>query len=552
MEVMENGKKKKILIALIVIVILIAGVIFWKRKNQQKTASTPAQTINLSASSEISSLDISKIDDRNSFNQVDNVDEGLFRYDKNGVPHKALATKVKISKDQTVYTIDIRHDAKWSNGDPVTAEDFVYSWQRAVDPKTASPYTYLFSDIKNADEINQGEKAVSQLGVKASGKYQLKIQLNKPQSYFKMVLARETLYPLDKKVVKKYGKAYGTSSKKTVYNGPFINTGWTGTNDSWKLKKNPYYWDKKVVKLQTINFQVIKQPSTAYNLYQTGKLDLMPVVGEQAKQLENNQDLVKRPLAATEYLQYNMSKVKALGNKNIRLGISLAINRSQLVKTILKNGSTPADGLVPAGMSKNPKTGEDFAKEAAVKNTANYDPKLAKQLFAKGLKEEGLKNLQVTLLAANDDTTKQIAEYLQSVLSKNLPQLKLSVSTIPFTVMISDVDNKKYDLNLIGWSADFADPITFLQLFTSNSSENSSGWSNAEYDQAINDSNNKDANNQQARWNDLVKAAKVLASDQGITTLYKSNSEDLVKPHLKGVVFNGINGHYSYRTAYVK
>jgi oligopeptide transport system substrate-binding protein len=515
-------------------------------------AANTNQTISLYTNAELSTLDISKITDRNSFNQIDNVDEGLYQYDQNGKVLKGLATKTTISKDKKTYTINIRKNTKWSNGDTVTAQDFVYSWQRAVTPATGSEYTYLFTNIKNASEIIDGKKDPSTLGVTATKKYQLKITLNRPQNYFKKILARETLYPLDEKVVNKYGKKYGTSSSKTVYNGPFISIGWNGTNDSWHLEKNPEYWDKKVVKLKKINYQVIKEPSTAYNLFQTKKLDIIFLVGEQAKQLANNKDLVKRPLAATEYLQYNEKKVAAFKNQDIRKAISLAINRKTLINSTLQNGSKTASGIVPANFVSNTKTGEDFAKAAYVKNTSTYNLKLAKRLFNQGLKQIDKKKLTVTLLVGNDDTSKQVGDFLQSQLETHLTNLKINVKSIPFQVELSDIDSGNYQLNLIDWSADFADPITFLELFTSDSAENHTGWSNTQYDTYINNSNNKNAANYSKRWKDLVNAAKVLSKEQGITTLYQANGEDLVNPKLKGVVYDKVNGHYSFQHAYLK
>lgn len=281
------------------------------------------QKINLSTNAELTSLDVSKIYDKNSFIQVDQTNEGLYRYDADGKVHKALATKSTVSKDGKTYTIDIRHNTKWSNGDPVTAKDFVYSWRRAVTPATGSQYTYLFESIKNAKQIASGKMSPTKLGVTASGKYQLTIKLDKPTSYFDMVLARETLYPLDKKAVAKYGKKYGTSSATTVSNGPFKSVGWTGTNLKWKLVKNAQYWNKKSVKLSEIGYQVVKEPNTNYNLYQSNKLDMISLVGEQAQQLAKNKDIVHRPLAATEYMQYNQrNSSKVFTNANLRKAFS--------------------------------------------------------------------------------------------------------------------------------------------------------------------------------------------------------------------------------------
>ncbi|MGF2385150.1 peptide ABC transporter substrate-binding protein [Lentilactobacillus otakiensis] len=521
-----------------------------KNSDQGSKKMASDQKISLSTTAEITSLDLSKIYDKTSFIQIDETFEGLYRYDANGNVEPALAIKTKISKDGKTYTVNIRHNAKWSNGDPVTASDFVYSWQRAVNPKTASQYTYLFDNVKNADAIVNGKLSPSKLGVKAIGKYQLKVQLTRPTTYFKMVMARETLYPLDKKIVEKYGKNYGTSAKTTVYNGPFKNVGWTGTNDSWKLVKNNDYWDKKAVKLSQINYTVAKSPSTAYNLFQSGKLDLISLVGEQAKQLGKSKDAVKRPLAATEYMQYNQRK-GVFKNRNLRLAFSLALNRSQLINKVMQNGSIVSKGFVPADFAKNPKTGEDFAKEAYVPGTVDHDAAKAKSYYKKALSQLGKKSLTIKLLSADDDQTKDVIEFIQSELQETLPGLKIESNSIPFASMLARASSGNFDVNFTGWSADFADPISFLSQFTSDNPENNGKWSNKEFDQAIEDSNNKDANNATKRWQDLINAEKILATDQGITPIYQANGIDLVNPKLKGVVYDRINGHYDYRTAYL-
>lgn len=545
----SNFKKLLLSTSIIGTMVLLVGC-GSKSSNQNSKKLSGNQKINLSTTAEITSLDLSKIYDKTSFIQVDETFEGLYRYDENGNVDPALATKTRISKDGKTYTIDIRHNAKWSNGDPVTANDFVYSWQRAVNPKTASQYTYLFDNVKNASAIVNGKLLPSKLGIKAIGKYQLKVQLARPTTYFKMVMARETLYPLDKKVVEKYGKNYGTSAKTTVYNGPFKNIGWTGTNDSWKLVKNNQYWDKKAVKLSQINYTVAKSPSTAYNLFQSGKLDLISLVGEQAKQLGKSKDAVKRPLAATEYLQYNQRK-GVFKNRNLRLAFSLALNRSQLINKVMQNGSIVSKGFVPADFAKNPKTGEDFAKEAYVPGTVDHDSAKAKQYYKKALSHLGKKNLTIKLLSADDDQTKNVIEFIQSELQETLPGLKIESNSMPFPSMLARSSAGNFDVNFTGWSADFADPISFLSQFTSHNPENNGKWENKQFDQAIKDSNNKDANNSTKRWEDLINAEKILATDQGITPIYQANGIDLVNPKLKGVVYDRINGHYDYRTAYL-
>ncbi|WP_263852135.1 ABC transporter substrate-binding protein [Lactiplantibacillus pentosus] len=298
-----------------------------------------------------------------------------------------------------------------------------------------------------------------------------------------------------------------------------------------------------------MGYQVVKEPNTAYNLYQTGKLDLISLVGTQAKELAKNKDVVHRPLAATEYMQYNQRK-GTFKNRNLRLAFSYAINRKQLVNQVMQNGSTVSKGFVPAKFANNPKTGEDFAKEAYVSGTVNYNLKKAKAYYAKALKQLNKSKLTVTILAADDDQTKNVTEFIQSQLQK-LPDVKVNVDSIPFTIMLKRAQDGNFEINYTGWSADFADPISFLSMFTSDNSENNGKWSSSAFDSDIENSNTRDANNAKARWNDLISAEKTLAKDQGITSLFQSNGIDLVNPKLKGVIYDRINGHYDYRNAYL-
>ena len=217
-------------------------------------------------------MDLSKATDVTSFNQLNNVLEGIYRLGENSKVENGLASKTQVSKDGKTWTFTLRN-SKWSDGTPLTAKDFVYSWRRTVNPKTASQYAYLFEGIHNADKISKGKAAVNTLGIKAEGNNKLVVSLDKRIPYFKLLMGFPLFFPQQEKAVEKYGSKYGTASKYMVYNGPFKQTGWTGSNLSWNLKKNNNYWDKNAVKLDTIHYSVQKTPSTAYNLYQSNKID---------------------------------------------------------------------------------------------------------------------------------------------------------------------------------------------------------------------------------------------------------------------------------------
>ncbi|WP_143462268.1 peptide ABC transporter substrate-binding protein [Levilactobacillus enshiensis] len=529
--------------------IILIGGIFAVTAQSKSTKKTATQDLNLYEAAPISSLDVAKITDSVSTNAVSQVGEGLYRLNANSQAENALATKTTISDHGHLYTINLKHNAKWSNGDPVTAQDFIYSWKRTLNPQSKSEFTYQFANIKNATAIAAGKKAPSTLGVKAVGKYQLKITLSQPASYFKQMLASTTYYPLNKTAVTKYGKKYGTSSATTVYNGPFVMKNWNGTSDSWKLEKNPTYVDKQAVKLTSIKYQVIKSPTTSYNLYQSKKLDAITLNGEQTTQNKNNSDLKSLSSGRIGFIQYNEKNAVA-ANQNLRLAISLAINRQQLADKVLKNGSTPAKTFAINNMLKNPKTGADFTKDANVTGTADYQPAQAKQFYQKALKQLHKSQLTVTLTCANDDTSQQLAEYIQGALNNKLG-LTLKVRALPFPSMLSNVSQGNFQMNLTSWSMDYADPIQSLQILGSKNNSNMGHYNSKAYDQALAAAQGVDALNKTARYQDLLTAAKTAAKDQAVTPLYQGRSSILVNPKVKGVVYNKFNGSADYRLAHV-
>lgn len=512
-------------------------------------SSSSKQVINWNEASELPSMDISKATDTISFDMLNNTNEGLYRLGKNSKIEPGIAESTKISNGGMTYTFTLRKDAKWSNGDKLTANDFVYSWQRTVDPKTASEYAYLFSGIKNADAISAGKKPVSTLGIKAEGNYKLVVTLEKKVPYFKLLMGFPSFFPQNKSVVEKYGSKYGTASKYMVYSGPFKMVGWTGSNLNWTLKKNNSYWDKKDVKLSAINFKVNKSTTTSYNLYQSGKLDETLLGSEQAKQLSSSKEYTPRSGARINYLEFNQTQ-KVFQNKKIRQAISLAINRSQLVKKVLGDGSLVAPGIVSKGLASY--HGKDFTQDAKSYDAIKSDKAEAKKLWAEGLKELGTNSVQFTLLADDTDAAKDVSAYIQSQLEETLSGIKVSVNNVPFKTRLSKSENGQFDVVLSGWGADFSDPITFLDLFTSDNSYNNGKWKNSEYDSLISASKNADAGSVSKRWNDMVEASEVLMKDQGVVPLYQQSQATLVKSKVKGVIYNSAGVNFNFKDAYVK
>ena len=517
--------------------------------NNDSSSSSSSKTLKWMDAAEIPTMDLSKATDVTSFNQLTNTLEGLYRLGPNSKLEKGLATSEKVSKDGKTYTYTLRK-SKWDDGTPVTAKDFVYSWQRTVNPKTASQYSYLFSGIKNADAIVAGKKPVSSLGVKAEGKYKLVVTLDRRIAYFDKLMGFAVFFPQQEKAVKKYGSKYGTASKYMAYNGPYKQTGWTGSNLTWKLVKNKNYWDAKDVKLDAIKYSVQKSPSTAYNLYQSKKLDYTSLDASQTKQLKNDPAYRSLNQGATFYLQFNVAKNKYLANANVRKALSLAVNRKGLCST-LGGSSTPANTLTPPQLTNV--NGEDYTKGIASSAEANYPTSTKKseavKYMDKGLKELGVKSFSFKILSDDTDAGNKTTEALQSNFESTFgKRVSVSVQNLPFKTRLSRSTAGNFDIVVSGWSADFADPISFLDLFTSKNPENNGKWKNSEYDKLVADS--KTTSSSSKRWDDLTKAEEILLKDSGISPLYYQSSSVPVRTNVKDVYQN--RGTWNFKDAYIK
>ncbi|MBT8916986.1 peptide ABC transporter substrate-binding protein [Lactobacillus delbrueckii subsp. bulgaricus] len=517
--------------------------------NSSKESSSSKKTLNWTVASEIPTMDMSKATDATAFNQLSNTMEGLYRLGKNSKLEKALATSEKVSKDGKTYTYTLRK-SKWSDGSELTAKDFVYSWRRTVDPKTASQYSYLFSGIKNADAIVAGKKKPETLGIKAVGKYKLVITLERRIAYFDKLMGFAVFFPQSEKAVTKYGSKYGTASKYMLYNGPFKQTGWTGSNLSWKMVKNPYYWDKKNVKLDTITWSVQKTPSTSYNLYQSNKLDYTGLDASQIKQLKNQKGYVTLNQGATFYLQFNIAKNKYLANTNIRKALSLAVDRKGLTSSLGGN-NVPANTLTPTQLTDV--NGEDYTKRIS-KSAESFYPastnkKEAVKYLNRGLKELGVSKFSFKILSDDTDSGKKTTEFLQSTFESTFGnKVSVSVQNLPFKTRLSRSTAGNFDVVISGWSADFADPISFLDLFTSTNPENNGKWKNTSYDKLIADS--KTTASTSKRWDDLTKAEDILLNNVGVAPLYYNTSAALIRPTVKDVYQN--RGTWNFKDTYIK
>ena len=515
--------------------------------SNSSTSQSYSKSLSWMTTSEIQTLDQNKMVDTTSSEQADNVFEGLNRLDNQGKIKPGVATKSTASKDGKTWTFTLRKNAKWSNGDPVVAEDFVYSLQRMLDPRTHSQQQNIYQAVKNADAVVARKVSPQKLGVEAKGKHTLVVHLTHPVPYFKMMTA-STWDPVNTKTVQKYGKKYGTASKYMVYNGPFVSTGWTGTNLSWKLKKNNYYWDKKNVKLDTVNYSVQKTPSTDYNLYQSGKLDGAFLDTQASKQLKNQKGYRVFNLDRTEYLTYSLTNNKDLANANLRRAVSMALNRKVLAATV-GGANTPATTFTgPQEMVNGKNFNKYFAQTNATSQYTNYDKKAAQKLYAQALKELGKSKVEFTLAGDDDDVSKKVMEYVQSQLESTFgKKMVVNVKSMPKTTRVSNMLNGKYDVDFTGLTTSYNDPNSMLTTMKTGENYNFGKWSNKKFDQYLDASN--DEMNPQKRLADLVKAEETLDNEQPLTPLYHDGQAWMVRENVHNLGFTA--GNFNFRDTYV-
>lgn len=512
-------------------------------------SKAPDQTLRVLENAEIPTMDSVMAQDVLSFTTLNNVNEGLYRLDPNENVIPGVAEGVPTANaDKTVYTIKLKKNTKWSNGDPVTAHDFVFAWQRAIDPKTASPYgPYMMSGkIKNATQIAAGKMPVSSLGIKALDDYTLQVTLEKPLPYFANLMTFQLFDPQDEKYVKSQGANYAKDANHLLYNGPFKLTQWNGpTADSWTYVKNDQYWDAKDVSLKKITVNVSKDSQASANAFQAGQADITPKLSQPAiiSQYKGSKNLLTYLEPTIFWIKMN-EQTPALKNENIRRAIALSIDKNALVNNVLSDGSIAANFVMPKDFTKL--NGQDFRTSS--NNYLTPDKAQAKQLWQKGLAEIGKKSLTLTYVDQDTSTAKATDAFIKDQLEKNLPGLTLNINNVPFNIRIDREDKQNYDLLLGGWGPDYMDPMTFMDLWQTNGQQNHMSYSDPQFDKLINSANNELATNPTARWKALQDAEKILLDkDAAVVPLYQRSSNMLISDKVKGFAHHPIGGEYSYQ-----
>lgn len=514
----------QIIIATLVISVLITSC--GKSINKVSSSSTK-QVLRISLNNDPPMLDPQKATDMTSFEVLNAVFDGLVRIDKNGIVKKGsgLAKDWTISPDKLIYTFYLKDNIKWSDGNPITAQDFEYSWKRALDPNTASEYAYIMYPIKNAEEYNSGKASANDVGIKALNSKTLKVTLERPTPYFLQLTSFITYLPVEKSLVEKAGDKLASTPDELVYSGPFKLKKWVH-EQSLTLVKNNDYWDKSNVKLSEVDIDIIRDQNTLVQNYDSGRYDTINITSDL---IDKYKGQVKySPSGSVDFVTFNNTN-KIFKNENIRKAFCLAIDREQLTKNVLKDGSLPAYGIVPFG---TPGENGDYRKE--VGNLFKENTGTAKELLKKGMNELNITSLpEITLLASDTASGKKISQALQEYWKNNLG-VNVNIQNMAFKVRLQKIKNKQYDLAFDDWFADYNDPMTFLDMWVTNGGNNDSGFSNSEYDNLIKEAQNTpDA---KLRMNDMKKAEGILIDKMSIAPLYFPSISYVQKDYVQGYI----------------
>ena len=507
------------------------------------------QNITVIKNTDLLSMDSAKATDGTSFEVLGAVQEGLYVLGENNTEVEGLVKEAKVSDDGLLYTFTLK-DAKWSNGDAITANDFVFAWRKLVDPATASDYAFIAdtAGIVNAAEVSAGTKKPEELGVKAIDDKTLEVKLYKAVPFFKKVLAFGSFLPQNEKYVTEKGDQYAQKPENMIYSGPFKMTEWVAGN-SFKAVKNENYYDIDKVKLDSITWKVAKDYQTAALEFDTGAADFVRVSGELIDKYKGNEKL-KEELGG--YLWYLISSpnVPELDNANLKLAIANAIDRETLANSILKDGARAAYGFVPKDLASSPKNtdfradaGEEFFKEG---------PEKAKEYGKKAFEELGIDKLELELLFEDSEESKEVAEFLQTDIQNDIEGLTITLKSQPKKARLKLQNERDFQLSLHRWGPDYPDPMTYLDLYLTDSPNNHDKYSDPKYDELV----KLAASGTQApedRWNTMMDAEKYLLKDGlGPVPVYQVGNATLWNPKVKGWVYNLTGVSYYYKNAYVE
>ncbi|WP_312085259.1 peptide ABC transporter substrate-binding protein [Exiguobacterium sp.] len=494
---------KKTLIAAASTAVLLAGCATTEPAEDKQADKKVLHTME---SYDLLSVDPADAITSNIFNQIY---EGLYRFDANNELVPAAAKSHSVSEDGKVYTFKLDPNAKWSDGKPVTAENFRYAFERVI--KTNSPFAYLLEPVEKTTAVDDET---------------LRIELKRPTPYFLSMTTFGTYMPVREDIVKAEGDQFGTDPKTNVYNGPFTFKKYQA-EQGYTLAKNAEYADRKNVKIDEVDVKIIKDPMLAINLFESGDLDVAPLNSENVVTYKGKKEYNTFSDSRMFFIRMN-EKTDALKDKKTRQAIDAAYDKKALTETLLGNGSLPADYIVPKEL--------DPKYDSTRQIESSYDVATANKVLAK-------QKLELTMLIEDDDVSKKIGEYIQGALKKQNVDVKLL--SLPKKERLAREGRGDYDLSLASWAPDYQDATTYLNLFTTGNPFNMMDYSNKQYDRLLKQAESE--LDQDKRLALLSKAESVLLDDQAISPVYQRKNAFLQNTEVKNLARHNVGTDISYK-----
>lgn len=474
-----------------------------------------------------------------SWTTLNNLMEGLTRLSEDHLAEEATAEKIDISEDGLTYTFTIRDDAKWSNGDEVVAADFVHGWLHMLNPETASPAAFLAYFVDGAEAYNNGEGSEEDVAIEAVEEKVFEVVLNTPTESFLNVITNPSFFPINEKVATE-DPDWHTDADTFVGNGPFKLVEWNH-DVNLIFEKNENYWDADAVNLDRIEWAMVVDSTTEYQMYESGELDISGVPSEVADQLTDSDELRIDDQAGLYFYRFNTS-MEPFTNSKIRRAFGMAVDQEEIVEYVTKNEEKPAHGFVSYGFIGP--DGEEFRDTAG--NFIEFNAEEAKALLEEGMEEEGYTELpEVTLTYSTSEDHKKIAETLQSKF-KEVLDVDVSLENVEGGVFLSEQKEFKYQMSRSSFIHDYADPANALESFITDSPMNRTTWSNEEYDKLIEAI--KTEVDDEKRWDLMIQADELLMQEMPVFPLYYYNQVSLEKPGVTGVIRHPV-GYTDFKTA---
>ena len=514
-----------------------------------------SKTYTFSSELDIKNLDSSDADDGMSFNAMHACIDGLMGLDADGKITGAIAEKHEVSEDGKTHTFTLR-DAKWSNDEPVTANDFVYAWRRII--QTSGQYAYMYGSdgaaLVGADELmakqaslKKGESLsdddMKTLGVEAKDDKTLVVKTTRRIQYFEELMTFPCYYPINQKFCEEKGAQYAKSADNVLSNGAFVMEVWEPGRQA-TFKKNDKYWNAENVKIDKLVMNLVQKPEVAATSFENGETDYAPINSDLVDKYKNNDTFQQINEGYLFYLSINFAN-KDLANVNIRKALSLAINREDFTANTLKDGSSPAKGFVPTGLSISPE-GKDFRDGAGT--YTSFDLEAAQAAFDQGLKELGKDSITLSLLYGTDESPMDtMATYLQNNFSKIKGlTIKMDATTKQDRIYNRQA-NQEYDLCCTRWGPDYSDPTTYLNLLISDNSNNYGKYKNDAFDKKMDEVTA--ATDDNARWAAMIEAEKIAMEDYGYIPVFEKGTAILKNTKVTGLVQRPVGVPYTF--AYV-